>query len=170
VHQYAQAWFDFRGWSDAGTDWFANSTAATRAHVAWCLDRQETFPQWSENLWGVTSGDSAGGYVGWGGPPDLGPLDGTIVPCAAAGSLPFLPEACLRTLRHQKTVHGDRIWSAYGFVDAWNPHTGWVNPDVLGIDQGITILMAENLRNGGVWRMMDQDSAVQTGRRRAATA
>lgn len=39
----------------------------------------------------------------------------------------------------------------YGFVDAFNPLTGWVDPDVIGIDLGITTLMAENQRTGFVW-------------------
>lgn len=167
VHQFSHAWFDFRGRTDAGTDWFANSVAATRAHVQWSQLQKHRFPRWSEELWGVTSSDSAQGYVGWGGPPDSGPLDGTIVPCAAAGSLPFLPEACLRTLRHQREVHGAQVWKRYGFVDAWNPHTGWVNPDVIGIDVGVTALMAANLRDEFVWRTFSQDPAMSTGFQRA---
>lgn len=166
AHQFSQAWFDFRGRDDAGVDWFQNSVAATRAHLRWSLRNRARFPRWSEDLWGVTSSDSAGGYVGWGGPPDSGPLDGTIVPCAAAGSLPFLPAACLRTLRHQREVHGDRIWKRYGFVDAWNPHTGWMNPDVVGIDVGITALMAANLSDGLIWRTMDRDETVRRGLQR----
>jgi hypothetical protein len=35
------------------------------------------------------------------------------------------------------------VWKRYGFVDAFN-HTGWMAPDVIGIDVGITLLMAEN--------------------------
>jgi hypothetical protein len=89
------------------------------------------------------------------------------VPCAAAGSLPFLPEACLRTLRHQREVHGAQVWKRYGFADAWNPHTGWVNPDVIGIDVGVTALMAANLRDEFVWRTFSQDPAVTTGFQRA---
>jgi hypothetical protein len=37
-------------------------------------------------------------------------------------------------------------------VDAFNPTTNWVNADVIGIDLGITLLSAENLRTGNVWR------------------
>lgn len=168
VHQFSHAWFDFRGWSDDGVDWFANSAAATRAHLAWSLDRRDRFPWWSEDLWGVTSSDSERGYVAWGGPPDSGPLDGTVVPCAAAGSLPFEPEACLRTLRHQWDRYGDRLRGRYGFADAFHPDTGWVNPDVIGIDLGITLLMAENLRSGLVWRIMGRDPAVIRGRAAAS--
>jgi len=167
VHQFSHAWFDFRNRRDDGIDWYANSVAATRAHLKWSLRKRDQFPQWSEDLWGVTSSDSVKGYVGWGGPPDSGPLDGTIVPCAAAGSLPFLPKECLRTLRHQREAHGARIWKRYGFVDAWNPHTGWANPDVVGIDVGITALMAANLRDEFVWRAMMRDEAVQRGLGRA---
>jgi hypothetical protein len=170
AHQFSHAWFDFRDRPDAGIDWFANSVAATRAHLKWSLGRKDRFPQWSEDLWGVTSSDSAKGYVAWGGPPDSGPLDGTLVPCAAAGSLPFLPAECLRTLRHQREAHGARVWKRYGFVDAWNPHTGWVNPDVIGIDVGITALMAANLRDDLVWRTMLRDSTVQRGLQRAGLA
>lgn len=167
VHQFSHAWFDFRGRRDQGVDWFENSAAATRAHLAWSLELGRRFPRWSRDLWGVTSSDSERGYVGWGGPPDSGPLDGTVVPCAAAGSLPFLPAETLRTLRHQRDVWGDRIWKRHGFVDAFNPHTGWVNPDVIGIDVGITVLMAENARTGWVWRTMAKDADLRAGWRRA---
>lgn len=167
VHQFSHAWFDFRDVQDAEVNWFDNSVLATQAHRAWCLDRADRFPLWSPDLWGVTSSDSAKGYTGWGGPPDSGPLDGTIVPCAAAGSLPFLPGECLRTLRYQREHFGERIWKRYGFVDAFNPHRDWVNPDVIGIDVGITILMAENARTGFVWKTMRRDKDLQRGRARA---
>ena len=53
-----------------------------------------------------------------------------------------------RELRRNSTRSDGR----YGFADAFNPNTGWVNPDVIGIDVGITLLSAENLRTGNVWR------------------
>ncbi len=37
-------------------------------------------------------------------------------------------------------------------MDAFNPNNGWVNPDVIGIDLGITMPMAENARTGFVWQ------------------
>jgi hypothetical protein len=125
---------------------------ATKAHRLFCLRLRERFPHFSEDLWGISASDSAKGYVVWGGPPEHGPLDGTVVPCAAAGSLPFLPAESLRTLRHMRARYGERVWKRYGFVDAFNPQTGWFNPDVIGIDVGISLLMAENLRSGFVWR------------------
>jgi hypothetical protein len=148
THQYSQAWYDFRGKRDAYADYFANSVTATRAHKAFCL----SYPKWySEDYWGISASDYAGGYTAWGGPPPQGPLDGTVVPCAAAGSLAFLPADCLAVLRAMRSKWGKEAWGRYGFVDAFHPAANWYDPDVLGIDQGISVLMAENLRSGLVW-------------------
>jgi hypothetical protein len=148
THQFSHAWFDFRGRRDAYANYFDNSVTATRAHKAFCLAHPDWF---SEDYWGVSASDSEGGYVEWGGPPAIGPLDGTVVPCAAAGSLPFLPADCIAVLRAMRSKWGQRAWGRYGFVDAFHPTASWYDPDVLGIDQGISVLMAENLRSGFVW-------------------
>lgn len=148
THQFSHAWYDFRGKRDAYADYFANSVTATRAHKAFCL----SYPQWySEDYWGITASDSARGYTAWGGPPAQGQLDGSVVPAAAAGSLAFLPAECLSVLRAMRSKWGKQAWGRYGFVDAFHPAANWYDPDVLGIDQGISVLMAENLRSGLVW-------------------
>jgi hypothetical protein len=155
THQFSQAWVDYRGRREAwvgGIDYFANSVAATRAHRRFCIDLGSRFPSYSENLWGITPSDSVNGYVAWGGPPARGPIDGTIVPCAAAGSLMFTPDICVPALETMRHNFGDRVYGRYGFADAFNPLTGWTDPDVIGIDLGITLLSAENLRAGSVWR------------------
>src|SRR5690242_20489872 len=68
VHQYSQAWFDFRGKRDRYVDYFKNSMIATEAHRRFCIDLSKRFPDYSEDLWGITASDSAHGYVVWGGP------------------------------------------------------------------------------------------------------
>jgi hypothetical protein len=151
VHQYSHAWFDFRGRHDRHANYFENSVLAVRAHLRFCLNLRSRFPHYSEDLWGITASDSARGYLAWGGPPEQGPLDGSVVPCAAGGSVPFLPSESLWTLRMMRERFGERVWKRYGFVDAFNPATDWFNPDVIGIDVGITMLMAENARSGFVW-------------------
>lgn len=151
IHQYSHAWFDFRHRHDRYADYFANSVLATRAHKQFCLSLHDRFSDYSDNLWGITASDSQHGYVAWGGPPENGPIDGTVVPCAPAGSLPFWPSPCMAVLRHIRDRFGSKVWKRYGFVDAFNPLTGWIDPDVIGIDVGITMLMAENLRSGFVW-------------------
>jgi len=148
THQYSQAWFDFRGKRDAYVDYFVNSATATRAHKAFCL----SLPRWySGDYWGITASDSVNGYTVWGGPPSRGMIDGTVVPCAAAGSLAFVPADCMGVLRAMRVKWGEKAWGRYGFVDAFHPAANWYNPDVLGIDLGIGVLMAENLRSELVW-------------------
>jgi len=163
IHQYSHAWFDFRGVRDEFLDYFENSVTATRMHRQFCLDLRPEFPHFEPDLWGITASDSAHGYVAWGGPPRHGPLDGTLVPSAAAGSLPFLPSECLRCLRTMRARFGDRLWCHYGFLDAFNPATGWFGPDVIGIDVGITLLMAENLRTGLVWHTFMANPEARRG-------
>jgi hypothetical protein len=153
--QYPFAWWDFRKRRESRglhVEWFENSAIATRAHRAFCIDLAKEFPGYSADIWGITSSAGPRGYETWGGPPRTGKLDGTVVPCAAAGSLMFTPDICLPAVRAMKNRYGARIYGRYGFADAFNPNTGWVAPDVIGIDVGITLLSIENLRTGNVWK------------------
>jgi hypothetical protein len=173
IHQFAHAFFDFRDKRDGYADYFRNSVLATRAQHAFSHDLRREFPTWGDRLWGVTASDSETGYKAWGGPPrttDYAALDGTVVPCAAAGSLPFLPEETMATLRHMRTAYGDRIWKRYGFVDAFNPETGWINPDVIGIDVGISLLQIENARTGKPWAWFMRAKEARAGLERAGFA
>ena len=173
VHQYSHAWFDFRRKRDGYADYFTNSIVATRAHEAFCLGLGKPY---SLDYWGITASDSQHGYTAWGGPGThnggsvdrgFGGIDGSVVPCATAGSLAFLPDACLRVLRSLKELYGKDAWGRYGFCDALHPEAGWYDPDVLGIDLGIGVLMAENLRTGLVWKTFARNPEVAVAFRRA---
>jgi hypothetical protein len=167
IHQYSQAWFDFRGKRDRYADYFQNSVLATEVHRRFCLELAAKFPDYSEDLWGITASDSPKGYVVWGGPPATGPIDGTVVPSAAAGSLPFLPRETIRVLRTIRERYGAQTWCRYGFVDAFNPRTKWSDNFVIGIDVGITLLMAENVRTGFVWNTFMKNAEARRGMQRA---
>ena len=165
THQFSHAWFDFRGRRDSHADYFQNSIDATLAQRAWSAAQQHRFKYWSKDFWGLTASESANGYVAWGTPipgePDLS--DGTVVPCAPGGSLPFAPAECVTALRQMREIGGPRALGRYGFVDAFNPHTGWASTEVIGIDVGITLIMAENLRTGLVWEAFMRAPEVRRG-------
>jgi len=167
VHQYSQAWFDFRGKRDKYADYFENSRIATEVHRRFCLELATQFPDYGDDLWGITASDSQNGYVIWGGPPAMGPIDGTIVPAAPGGSLPFLPQATMRVLRNIKNRYGNEAWCKYGFVDAFNPPKNWFDHDVVGIDTGITMVMAENLRTNFVWNTFMKNQEARRGMQKA---
>jgi hypothetical protein len=187
VHQYSHAWFDFRYKRDKYADYFANSILATRAHKAFCLDLGQPY---SPDYWGISASDSAHGYTAWGGPsaaphalpadhpianPPFNPIalarsfggvDGSVVPYAAAGSLPFLPADCLRVLRSLKGTY-PQTYGRYGFCDAFHPSANYYDPDVLGIDLGIGLLMSENLRSSFVWDTFSRNPEVAMAFRQA---
>jgi hypothetical protein len=166
VHQYSQAWFDFRGKRDKYANYFQNSIVATEVHRQFCIELGKQFPDYSDDLWGITASDSSNGYVIWGGPPAIGPIDGTVATSAAGGSLPFLPQPVMRVLHNIRTRY-PAAWSKYGFVNAFNPLTNWYDTDVIGIDTGITMLMAENLRTSFVWNTFMKNEEARRGMEKA---
>jgi hypothetical protein len=108
--------------------------------------------------------------------------DGTLAPTAAAGSIAFAPEVVIPALVAMRDTYGERLFSRYGFIDAFNPTLrirtrvqhgvvdttlGWFDTDVLGIDQGPILAMIENHRSGLVWRTMRRNPHIVRGLRRA---
>ncbi len=169
MHQYSHAWVDFRRRRETQgdrIDYVENSVNATLAHRIFCINLAYKFPGYGPDVWGVTASDSAKGYLAWGGPPHDPNIDGTVVPSAAGGSLMFTPALSIKALRTMREKFGDRIYGRYGFVDAFNPNNGWVNPDVIGIDQGIMLVSAENARTGAVWRWFMKNSEIPLAMRR----
>jgi hypothetical protein len=136
----------------------------TLAQREWSAMQTPRFSHWSSETWGLTASDGARGYMAWGTPGvSQDESDGTLVPCAPGGSLPFAPRECLTALHRMREIGGDAVWGRYGFVDAFNPQTGWKSRDVIAIDNGIMLVMAENLQTGLVWGCFMRASEVQRG-------
>jgi len=170
THQYSHAWIDFRHLRDGDPsfiDYFQNSQIATYAHRDFCISLRSRYSDYGPNMWGITVSDGPLGYVDWGASttPMQNSVNGTLVPCAAAGSLMFAPEICLPVMREMFNQYGDKIYRRYGFADAFNPNWKdkkfWVDHDVVGIDVGITLLSIENLLTGKVWRYFMRNSYIQ---------
>jgi hypothetical protein len=67
-------------------------------------------------------------------------------PRAPGGSLAFEPRLWPRCAEGDEGTLTARGVPQYGFVDAFNPATGWYNPDVIGIDVGMTVVASESTR------------------------
>jgi len=170
MHQYAHAWIDYRNWRESKgdrIDYFENSVKATLAHRAFCINIAHDFPAFGPNVWGVTASDSVKGYLAWGGPPRDPEIDGTVVPSAAGGSLMFTPELSVAALRTMREKYGQKVYAKYGFIDAFNPNSGWVDSDVIGINAGIILLSAENARSGNIWSWFMRNSEIPRAMRLA---
>ena len=112
--------------------------------------------------------------------------DGTVVPTALGGSIPFAPEITIPALMAMKSKYGERLYTRYGFKDAFNPsftftdagsrsgtvdpQLGWIARDHLGIDQGPILSMMENHRSGLIWRVMRKNPHVIRGLKRIGFA
>ena len=163
MHQYAHAWVDYRNRRESGgdrIDYFVNSREATLAHRAFCRNLSYDFPVFGSEMWGITASDSAKGYLAWGGPPRDADIDGTLVPSAAGGSLMFTPDLSTAALRAMHEKYGAKVFGKYGFIDAFNPRTGWFDSDVIAINAGIILLSAENSRNSKVWKWFMQNREI----------
>ncbi|WP_161570843.1 glucoamylase family protein [Granulicella sibirica] len=159
IHQYPHVWLDLRGLKDAYADYYQNSVAAVRAHKTYCLMQHGRFQWVDERVWGFSACDTERReYMAWAAPPIIGEWDGTLSPHAAGGSLTLLPEECIVALVAMREHH-PKSFGRYGFVDAFNPGAndsrGWFDNDVVGIDLGLTMLMAENQQTGAVYRSVE---------------
>jgi len=185
-HQYSHVWIDFRGIQDAnnrshGIDYFENSRRATLAQHAYAVENPNGWRDYGDKIWGLTACD---------GPKDAtvtidgrertfhtyhargataGDIrdDGTIAPTAAVSSIAFTPELAIPAMTEMSRRYGDRLYSKYGFVDAFNPTLDWFDVDYLGIDQGPIIAMIENHRSELVWKTMRRNPHIVRGLKRA---
>lgn len=188
IHQLSHIWLDLRGIQDAymrdrGTDYVANSRAATYAQQAYARKNPRGFKDYGEFVWGITASDGPGeethdvdgqerrfyAYLARGIPH--GPDDGTISPWAVVTSLPFTPEIVIPTIRHIDEAYPE-ISSELGFKCSFNPtypqgENGWISDGYYGLDQGPIVLMIENYFSGLIWRLMRRCPPIGLGLRRA---
>ncbi|MCK9408555.1 MAG: glucoamylase family protein [Bacteriovoracaceae bacterium] len=192
-HQYSHVWIDFRGIKDSymqkkGIDYFENSRRATYVHYEYSKLNPNKWRDYSDSIWGMTACDGPKdtifevdgikrdfrSYSARGTGADEHLDDGTITPTAAGGSIPFAPEITIPALKAMKNKYGDKLWTKYGFLDAFNPTyitpktpNGWFDHDYIGIDQGPIALMIENYRNGFVWEVMKKNPYIVKGLKKA---
>jgi hypothetical protein len=165
-YQYPALWYDFRGKIDRqGVDFFENATIAMLAMRQYCIDLAPRFPKsYGPDLWGLSAADGPGDmYMIFGFPPGnpYSPTDGTIVPYAIAGSLPFAPQHVLRALRKLYDDFRDVAWGKYGLPDSLNPSLDFVARDMIGIDAGTILLGIENYRSGLIWDLFMRNAWIK---------
>jgi len=156
--------YSFMGLNPTGLkDQYANYWDQNKNHTlinrAYCIDNPKAFKGYGENCWGLTASDTYNGYAAHSPTEDLG----TITPTAALSAFPYTPEYSMKALKHFYYDLGDKIWSEYGFVDAFNQTKGWYATSHLAIDQGPIIVMIENYRTGLLWNLFMSCPEIKNG-------
>lgn len=159
---YSFLGLDPRGLKDRYADYWEQNRNHTLINREHCIRNPNKFKGYGEQCWGLTASDTYNGYAAHSPQEDLG----TISPTAALSAFPYTPEYSMKALRHFYTDHGDKIWSEYGFVDAFNESRNWVAESHLAIDQGPIIVMIENYRSGLLWNLFMSCPEIQTGLKR----
>jgi len=159
---YSFCGLDPRGLRDRYADYWELNVRHVRINHAHCLANPGGFAGYGPGCWGLTASDDPDGYDAHSPLVD----NGTISPTAALSSLPYAPVEVMSALRHFLNRYGERVWSEYGFVDAFCEQRDWFAATHLAIDQGPIIVMIENFRTGLLWKLFMSVPEVQAGLRR----
>jgi len=157
--QYSFLGLDPHGLKDEYADYWEQNSNHTLINHAYCLDNPKKFKGYGENCWGLTASDTYDGYNAFSPTNDWG----TITPTAALSAFPYTPSFSMKALRHFYDDLGDKIWSKYGFTDAFNETQNWYAASYLAIDEGPIVAMIENYRSGLLWRLFMSCPEVQGG-------
>lgn len=156
---YSFLGLDPRGLKDSYADYWMQNRHHTLINREHCVRNPNQFKGYGPQCWGLTASDTYNGYDAHSPTNDKG----TITPTAALSAFPYTPEFSMQALRHFYENLGDKIWSEYGFVDAFNESRNWYASSHLAIDQGPIIVMIENYRSGLIWNLFMSCPEVQNG-------
>ena len=156
---YSFLGLDPRGLKDQYADYWEQNRNHTLINRAYCIDNPKKYKGYGENTWGLTASDSWVGYAAHSPTEDLG----VISPTAALSAFPYTPEYSMSALKHFYYDLGDKLWSEYGFIDAFSESKNWYAKSHLAIDQGPIIVMIENYRSGLLWRLFMSCPEIQKG-------
>jgi len=156
---YSFMGLDPRGLKDRYADYWQQNVNHTLINYRHCVENPNKFKGYGPDCWGLTASDTYNGYNAHSPDNDLG----TITPTAALSSFPYAPEYAMQALRHFYDDMGDKLWTEYGFIDAFNESQNWFATSHLAIDQGPIIVMIENFRTGLPWKLFMSCPEVQDG-------
>lgn len=144
---------------DAYANYQTQTTNHTKINYEYCKANPRGWNGYSADCWGLTASDTPEGYNASEPNNDIG----VIAPTAALSSMPYTPVESMRALKFFYYTLGDKIWSTYGFVDAFKLSDPWFATSFLAIDQGPIIVMIENYRSGLLWDLFTSAPEVKAG-------
>lgn len=147
------------------SSYFEQCKNHTLINRAYCIENPKNFPEYGENLWGLTASDCPVAPWNYLAHAPGGNDNGTISPTAALSSMPYTPVESMKVLKYLYREKGELVWGDYGFYDAYNPSAigKQVYKSYLAIDQGPIVVMIENYRSGLLWKNFMKNQDVKNG-------
>jgi hypothetical protein len=156
---YTFAGLDPRGLKDRYADYWEQNVNHTLINYRHCVENPKKFKGYGPSCWGLTASDTYNGYNAHSPDNDWG----TITPSAALSSFPYTPKESMQAMKHFYNNLGDKVWSEFGFIDAFNETQNWYAGSHLAIDQGPIIIMIENYRTQLLWKLFMSCPEIQNG-------
>ena len=169
TYLFSHAYIDFRRKHDKYADYWRNSTRAIKSSIEFTKNHKDFYRTYREGFWGISAGDGPDGYKNHGASEKiLNAHDGTVVPYAMCGAVPFMHKEAVSGLKKLLSGYGEKVWDDnYGFVSSFNLDRNWFSTEHIGIDLGISLLMIENYRSGFVWKYFMKNENVKQGMKKA---
>jgi hypothetical protein len=159
---YSFMGLDPHGLKDQYADYWEQNKNHVLVNHDHCIRNPKHYKGYGPDCWGLTASDNPDGYAAHSPTEDLG----VITPSAALSSFPYTPEYSMKALRHFYEDLGPKIWTEYGFTDAFDETRNWYDDGHLAIDQGPIIVMIENYRSGLLWKLFMGNREIQAGLRK----
>jgi hypothetical protein len=156
---YSFLGLDPRRLSDQYADYWTQNTHHSLINYRYCVENPKGHIGYGVNCWGLTASDIPNGYTASSPTNDVG----VIAPTAALSSFPYTPNESMAALHFFYYTLGQKLWTQYGFKDAFKRSTNWYAADHLAIDQGPIVVMIENYRTGLLWDLFMADPEIQAG-------
>jgi exo beta-1,2-glucooligosaccharide sophorohydrolase (non-reducing end) len=160
---YSFMGFDPRGIHDQYANYFDQNRNIATINLRYCERNPGRYAGYGADDWGITAVDGPAGYVPYEPNPanDFALDDGTLAPTGAISSMPYLPEASMRALKHFYRDEGAELWGPFGFRDAFNEQQDWVANINMGLNQAPMVVMIENYRTGLIWKTFMKNPEIK---------
>lgn len=145
--------------TDAYTNYWTQNRNHTLINYNYTISNPKSHFGYSDQVWGLTASDISGGYTASSPTNDIG----VIAPTAAISSIPYTPAESMKAIKFFYYKLGDKLWSDYGFKDAFSLKDAWFADSYLAIDQGPIVIMIENYRSGLLWNLFTSCPEVKAG-------
>lgn len=132
---------------DRFCDYYQNTTDLIDIHFRKDADKGMIPVHLMQDIWGSDGRDTLHA--------------GRIYPSAAVAAYAYTPVISMRAIGKYYRQFGNFLFSEYGFRNAFDLNTNWVEDDYDAMNQALIAINIENARSGLIWKLFMEDDDVR---------